>query len=518
MASAASGADTAAPALLEAAIKPLPVTILSGFLGAGKTTLLKRILQADHGLRIAVIVNDMAELNVDASIAGSIVESKEQLVAMQNGCICCTLREDLLVEVARLAKSGSFDYLVIESTGVSEPLPVAETFTFESDDAPLSKVARLDTMVTLLDAVNFGADLDSMDYLEDRDWAPKEEDERNVSQLLIDQLEFADVVIINKIDLADEPSVGRIEALVHRLNPHAKVLRSTKGDVPLESILNTGLFSMEEAARAPGWLKELRGEHVPETEEYAVTSFVLRSHRPFHPARLNALMDSKLFSAGAVAASKSVAGAPGAHAEGEAEEAEEAAAAAASSEGLSEATKAVMRGEAGYIVRSKGIAWVASGEGGMTYRGDWSHSGRLVGLEPAGRWWAAIPKENWPEGMTPYGWVDEEGVGDRQTEIVVIGMGMDKERVEAALRTCIVTDEEFAAGPAAWAEWEDPIWGDVDWEEHAAEQDGEEDEEEHGHDDCGHDHHSHDCGEEGCDECEEDGHSEGEEDDAEAEA
>ncbi|KAA0146147.1 hypothetical protein FNF28_07720 [Cafeteria roenbergensis] len=447
MASAASGADPAAPALLEAAIKPLPVTILSGFLGAGKTTLLKRILQADHGLRIAVIVNDMAELNVDASIAGSIVESKEQLVAMQNGCICCTLREDLLVEVARLAKSGSFDYLV----------------------------ARLDTMVTLLDAVNFGADLDSMDYLEDRDWAPKEETSATSLQLLIDQLEFADVVIINKIDLATSPS-------------------------------------------APGWLKELRGEHVPETEEYAVTSFVLRSHRPFHPARLNALMDSKLFSAGAVAASKSVAGAPGAHAEGEAEEAEEAAAAAASSEGLSEATKAVMRGEAGYIVRSKGIAWVASGEGGMTYRGDWSHSGRLVGLEPAGRWWAAIPKENWPEGMTPYGWVDEEGVGDRQTEIVVIGMGMDKERVEAARRTCIVTDEEFAAGPAAWAEWEDPIWGDVDCEEHAAEQDGEEDEEEHGHDDCGHDHHSHDCGEEGCDECEEDGHSEGEEDDAEAEA
>lgn len=168
---------------------------------------------------------------------------------MQNGCICCTLREDLLVEVARLAKSGSFDYLVIESTGVSEPLPVAETFTFESDDAPLSKVARLDTMVTLLDAVNFGADLDSMDYLEDRDWAPKEEDERNVSQLLIEQLEFADVVIINKIDLADAATVGRIEALVRRLNPHAKVLRSTKGDVPLESILNTGLFSMEEAAR-----------------------------------------------------------------------------------------------------------------------------------------------------------------------------------------------------------------------------------------------------------------------------
>ncbi|MGB9632832.1 MAG: GTP-binding protein, partial [Chloroflexaceae bacterium] len=268
----------------------LPVTVLSGFLGAGKTALLNHVLANREGRRVAVIVNDMSEINIDAQLVRSggaaLRRTEERLVEMTNGCICCTLREDLLVEVGRLAREGRFDYLLIESTGVSEPLPVAETFTFAGPDGVcLGDLARLDTMVTVVDAFNFLRDFSSLDELRDRDLAISEGDERSVVDLLVDQIEFADVLVLNKTDLIEPAEADRIEALLRKLNPEAVIVRARFGRVPLDLILNTGRFDFERAAQAPGWLKELRGEHTPETEEYGISSFVYRARRPFHPQR-----------------------------------------------------------------------------------------------------------------------------------------------------------------------------------------------------------------------------------------
>ncbi|MEL7312601.1 MAG: GTP-binding protein, partial [Pseudomonadota bacterium] len=267
----------------------LPVTVLSGFLGAGKTTVLSHVLNNREGKKVAVIVNDMSEINIDAAVVQnevSLNRSEEKLVEMSNGCICCTLREDLLEEVTKLAQDGRFDYLLIESTGISEPLPVAETFTFADESGvSLSDVASLDTMVTVVDAVNFLRDYETAQSLKEAGESLGEEDERSVSDLLVDQVEFADVILISKTDLAEPRDVERLTAILKTLNTDAKIIPIANGNIEADAILNTGLFDFERAQQAPGWLKEMRGEHVPETEEYGIGSFSYEARRPFHPKK-----------------------------------------------------------------------------------------------------------------------------------------------------------------------------------------------------------------------------------------
>jgi len=274
----------------------LPVTVLSGFLGAGKTTVLSHILNNRQGKKVAVIVNDMSEINIDSSVVQnevSLNRSEEKLIEMSNGCICCTLREDLLEEVNKLAKEGRFDYLLIESTGISEPLPVAETFTFADEEGvSLSDVSNLDTMVTVVDAVNFLKDYEEAKYLQDTGESLGDEDERSVADLLVDQVEFADVILLSKTDLADADDIQRLAAILKTLNTNAKIIPIVEGQVDIDAVLNTGLFDFEKAEQAPGWLKEMRGEHIPETEEYGIGSFSYEARRPFHPEKFHNFLHS----------------------------------------------------------------------------------------------------------------------------------------------------------------------------------------------------------------------------------
>jgi len=276
-------------------IKKLPVTVLSGFLGAGKTTVLSHILNNREGKKVAIIVNDMSEINIDSAIINndvSLNRSEEKLVEMSNGCICCTLREDLLEEVTKLAKEKRFDYLVVESTGISEPLPVAETFTFADEDGnSLSHVAKLDTMVTVVDAVNFLKDYEQAQSLQDTAQSLGEDDERSVADLLVEQIEFADVILISKIDLVSESDIERLKAIMKTLNTYAKIVPISQGQVNIADVLNTDLFDFERAQLAPGWLQEMRGQHVPKTEEYGIGSFSYKARRPFHPKKFHSIIN-----------------------------------------------------------------------------------------------------------------------------------------------------------------------------------------------------------------------------------
>nr|WP_321302688.1 zinc metallochaperone GTPase ZigA [Alcaligenes faecalis] len=390
-----------------------PVTVLSGFLGAGKTTLLNHILNNREGRRVAVIVNDMSEVNIDAALVrdggAELSRTDEKLVEMSNGCICCTLREDLLLEVDRLAKEGRFDQLVIESTGISEPLPVAETFTFEGEDGRcLGEVARLDTMVTVVDAFNFLRDYSSQDSIQSRGESLGEEDARTVVDLLIEQIEFCDVLVLNKIDLISEPERERLMAILNSLNPRARIETAEFGQVPLDRVLNTGLFDFEEASKAPGWLQELRGTHTPETEEYGIGNFVYRARRPFHPQRFKELVESEW---------------PG-------------------------------------VVRSKGFFWLANFP---TLAGSWSQAGAVARYHVAGYWWASMPPERWPEDPEAVALIKEkwdERVGDARQELVLIGMDMDEAALRARFDACLLSDEEMASGPSTWTTWTNPF---SDW-------------------------------------------------------
>lgn len=373
--------------------------------------MLNHILNNRENRRVAVIVNDMSEVNIDASLINnqmSLNRAEEKLVEMSNGCICCTLREDLLVEVTRLAKEGKYDYLVIESTGISEPLPVAETFTFEDDSgASLSQYARLDTMVTVVDAVNFLDNYYEAQSLQQAGEHLGEEDQRTVTDLLVDQIEFCDLLLVSKCDLVEAAHIAELKAVLRSLNSRAEIITMEQGRVDLSQVLGTGKFNMLEAQKAPGWLKELRGEYVPETEEYGISSFTYRARRPFHPQKLYDFF--------------------------------------------------IDQPSQGKLLRSKGFFWLASRP---QFAGQWSQAGGIAQHGAAGLFWKAVPEEHWPADSEQRAYIRQawqEPFGDMRQELVFIGQGLNPEAFKASLDQCLLTDEELLAGKDLWHQLPDPF-------------------------------------------------------------